>query len=389
MSKLEYEPESLHRVLDGHDLEKQDAMDIATNFKSITPFVFKISQKLRNSRKGNVISFSKKSFFNIINLCRDTCSYCTYKSEPSESKISMMEPKNVVELAKLAKKYHCTEALFVTGERPEQKYQLAKDWLKKNNFTSTSEYLIHCSELVLSEGIFPHTNAGNLTRNEMQELKKTNVSMGVMLENVSERLRHKGMPHENAPSKEPLARLEVLNNAGALKIPMTTGILVGIGETIEEIIDSIFAIKQIHEKFGNIQEIILQNFHPKPDTKMNDYQTPSELYFKMVVAICRIIMPNSNIQIPPNLSPYSYQEFLTAGVNDWGGISPITSDYVNPEFNWPEIKTVEENCKKLNFELKARFPVYPEFIPLVSNNLKQKISLIADTNNYVKEDYWR
>ena len=389
MSKLEYEPESLHRVLDGHDLEKQDAMDIATNFKSITPFVFKISQKLRNSRKGNVISFSKKSFFNIINLCRDTCSYCTYKSEPSESKISMMEPKNVVELAKLAKKYHCTEALFVTGERPEQKYQLAKDWLKKNNFTSTAEYLIHCSELVLSEGIFPHTNAGNLTRNEMQELKKTNVSMGVMLENVSERLRHKGMPHENAPSKEPLARLEVLNNAGALKIPMTTGILVGIGETIEEIIDSIFAIKQIHEKFGNIQEIILQNFHPKPDTKMNDYQTPSELYFKMVVAICRIIMPNSNIQIPPNLSPYSYQEFLTAGVNDWGGISPITSDYVNPEFNWPEIKTVEENCKKLNFELKARFPVYPEFIPLVSNNLKQKISLIADTNNYVKEDYWR
>ena len=389
MSKLEYEPESLHRVLDGHDLEKQDAMDIATNFKSITPFVFKISQKLRNSRKGNVISFSKKSFFNIINLCRDTCSYCTYKSEPNESKISMMEPKNVVELAKLAKKYHCTEALFVTGERPEQKYQLAKDWLKKNNFTSTSEYLIHCSELVLSEGIFPHTNAGNLTRNEMQELKKTNVSMGVMLENVSERLRHKGMPHENAPSKEPLARLEVLNNAGALKIPMTTGILVGIGETIEEIIDSIFAIKQIHEKFGNIQEIILQNFHPKPDTKMNDYQTPSELYFKMVVAICRIIMPNSNIQIPPNLSPYSYQEFLTAGVNDWGGISPITSDYVNPEFNWPEIKTVEENCKKLNFELKARFPVYPEFIPLVSNNLKQKISLIADTNNYVKEDYWR
>ena len=389
MSKLEYEPESLHRVLDGHDLEKQDAMDIATNFKSITPFVFKISQKLRNSRKGNVISFSKKSFFNIINLCRDTCSYCTYKSEPNESKISMMEPKNVVELAKLAKKYHCTEALFVTGERPEQKYQLAKDWLKKNNFTSTAEYLIHCSELVLSEGIFPHTNAGNLTRNEMQELKKTNVSMGVMLENVSERLRHKGMPHENAPSKEPLARLEVLNNAGALKIPMTTGILVGIGETIEEIIDSIFAIKQIHEKFGNIQEIILQNFHPKPDTKMNDYQTPSELYFKMVVAICRIIMPNSNIQIPPNLSPYSYQEFLTAGVNDWGGISPITSDYVNPEFNWPEIKTVEENCKKLNFELKARFPVYPEFIPLVSNNLKQKISLIADTNNYVKEDYWR
>ena len=389
MSKLECEPESLHRVLDGHDLEKQDAIDIATNFKSTAPFVFKTSQKLRNSCKGNVISFSKKSFFNIINLCRDTCSYCTYKSEPNESKISMMDEKNVIELAKLAKKYHCTEALFVTGERPEQKYQLARDWLKKNNFTSTAEYLIHCSELVLNEGIFPHTNAGNLTRNEMRELKKTNVSMGVMLENISERLRHQGMPHENAPSKEPLARLEVLNNAGVLKIPMTTGILVGIGETLEEVIDSIFAIKQIHDKFGNIQEIILQNFHPKPDTEMNDHQTPSELYFKMVVALCRIIMPNSNIQIPPNLSPNSYQEFLTVGINDWGGISPITSDYVNPEFRWPEIKTVESNCKKLNFELKARFPVYPEFIPLVNNDLKQRLSLIADADNYVTEDYWK
>ena len=389
MSKLQYEPESLHKVLDGHDIGKQDALDIAANFKNTAPFVFKVSQKLRNSHKGNIISFSKKSFFNIINLCRDTCSYCTYKSEPNESKISLMEPKNVIELAKLAKKYHCTEALFVTGERPEQKYQLARDWLKKNIFASTAEYLIHCSELVLDEGIFPHTNAGNLTKNEMRELKKTNVSMGVMLENISERLRHKGMPHENAPSKEPLARLEVLNNAGELKIPMTTGILVGIGETFEEIINSIFAIKQTHEKFGNIQEIILQNFQPKPDTEMNNYQTPSELYFKMVVALCRIIMPNSNIQIPPNLSPYSYQEFLTIGINDWGGISPITSDYVNPEFKWPKINIIKENCKKLNFELKARLPVYPEFMQFVNNDLKQKLSLIVDNDNYVKEDYWK
>ena len=147
----------------------------------------------------------------------------------------MMEPNNVVELAKLAKKYHCTEALFVTGERPEDKYQLARDWLKKNNFTSTAEYLVHCSEIVLEQGVFPHTNAGNLTKNEMRELKKTNVSMGLMLENVSVRLRDKGMPHESAISKEPSARLEVLNNAGELKIPMTTGILVGIGETVEEL----------------------------------------------------------------------------------------------------------------------------------------------------------
>ena len=223
----------------------------------------------------------------------------------------------------------------------------------------------------------------------MKELKKTNVSMGLMLENVSKRLRRKGMHHDGAPSKEPETRLEVLNNAGRLKIPMTTGILVGIGETFEEIIDSIFSIKQIHEKFGNIQEVILQNFHPKTDTRMKDHNTPSELYFKMVVALCRIIMPNSNIQIPPNLSPYSYQEFLSVGINDWGGISPITSDYVNPEFQWPKIKIVEENCKKLGFDVKARFPVYPEFIPLVNTDLKQRLSLIADEDNYVRGDYWR
>ena len=185
MSKLEFESECLNKVLDGHDLDKQNALDIAANFKSIGTLVFETAEKLRNSNKGNVISFSKKSFFNIINLCRDTCSYCTYKSEPNESKISMMEPNNVLQLAKLAKKYNCTEALFVTGERPEEKYQLAKEWLKKNNFKSTAEYLVYCSELVLDEGIFPHTNAGNLTKNEMQELKKTNVSMGLMLENVS------------------------------------------------------------------------------------------------------------------------------------------------------------------------------------------------------------
>ena len=148
-------------------------------------------------------------------------------------------------------------------------------------------------------------------------------------------------------------------------------------------------VAKIHKKFGNIQEIILQNFQPKPDTRMNNHQTPSDLYFKMAVAMCRIIMPDANIQIPPNLSSKSYREFLSVGINDWGGISPITSDYVNPEFRWPKIKTVESNCKKLNFELKARFPVYPEFIPLVNNDLKQRLSLIADADNYVKEDYWK
>ena len=387
MSKLQFDFEIIHKINEHKEIKKEEILQIAKKAPKET--IFDTASNIRNMKKGKKISFSKKAFFNIINLCRDTCSYCTYKAEPSDRKLSMMDIQTVKDLAKLAKKYNCTEALFVTGERPEQKYSEAKSWLKNYGFSSTPEYLIHCSEIVLNEGVFPHTNAGNLTKMEMKELQKSNVSMGVMLESSSSRLRRVGMPHEDAPSKEPKVRLNILKNAGELKIPMTTGILVGIGESMEECIQSILDIKQIHEKFGNIQEIILQNFHPKPQTLMYNHSTPKEDYFKMVVALCRILMPDANIQIPPNLSPNNYDEFLTTGINDWGGISPITSDYVNPEFSWPNIKNVEKKCNELGFSFKARFPVYPEFISLVNNDLKQRISLIADKENYVKESYWK
>jgi len=387
MSKLEFDFEIVHKINESKEISKPEVLQLVKEISKET--IFGIAENLRDDRKGKTISFSKKAFFNIVNLCRDTCSYCTYKAEPNDTKLSMMNIQAVKGLADIAKKYNCTEALFVTGERPEQKYPEAKRWLKKEGFSSTPEYLIHCSEIVLEKGVFPHTNAGNLTKNEMNELKKSNVSMGVMLENSSIRLREKGMPHENAPSKEPTARLSVLKNAGELKIPMTTGILVGIGEDMEECIQSIFEIKKIHDKYGNIQEIILQNFHPKPKTSMSLHNTPEEDYFKMIVALCRIIMPDANIQIPPNLSPNNYHEFLNIGINDWGGISPITSDYVNPEFSWPNIQNVKKKCNELGFSLNARFPVYPEFIPLVNNELKQRISLIADDSDYVKESYWK
>tara|TARA_B100000686_G_scaffold193156_1_gene199986 strand:- start:1479 stop:2642 length:1164 start_codon:yes stop_codon:yes gene_type:complete len=387
LSNLQFDFEIIHKINESKSIKKEEISELAKNVPK--KIIFELASSLRNKKKGKNVSFSKKAFFNIINLCKDTCSYCTYKAEPTDTKLSMMNVESVKELAKLAKKYNCTEALFVTGERPEQRYSEAKKWLKNEGFSSTPEYLIHCSEIILNEGIFPHTNAGNLTKMEMKELQKSNVSMGVMLENSSLRLRGKGMPHENAPSKEPKVRLNVLKNAGELKIPMTTGILVGIGEKIDECIQSILDIKQIHEKYGNIQEIILQNFHPKPKTLMYDHRTPENDYFKMVIALCRILMPGTNIQIPPNLSPKNYHEFLTIGINDWGGISPITSDYVNPEFSWPNIQNVEKRCNELGFSFKARFPVYPEFIPLVNNDLKQRISLIADEENYVKESYWK
>ena len=387
MSKLQFDFEIIQKINESKDIKKNEILQLAKNAPK--EIIFDTASKLRDKRKGKNISFSKKAFFNIINLCRDTCSYCTYKAEPNDTKLSLMNKQTVRDLAKMAKKYNCTEALFVTGERPEQKYSEVKKWLKNEGFSSTSEYLIHCSETVLNEGVFPHTNAGNLTKTEMKELQKTNVSMGLMLENSSPRLREIGMPHQDAPSKEPSARLNILKNSGELKIPMTTGILVGIGETLEECIQSILDIKQIQDKYENIQEIILQNFHPKPKTSMSQHTTPEEDYFKIVVALCRIIMPNTNIQIPPNLSPKNYHNFLSVGINDWGGISPITSDYVNPEFSWPNIKNVEKKCNYSGFSLKARFPVYPEFISLVNKDLKQRISLIADEENYVKESYWK
>jgi len=381
--------ESLNSVLENKIISYTDALQIYQDAIIDSSELISTAQNLRKKFKGKTVTFSKKAFFNIINMCKDTCTYCTYKAEPGEEKLSLMSKQEIKQMLSLAKKYRCVEALFVTGERPEQRYQEARDWLKKNGFKSTAEYLVHASELALEAGLFPHTNAGNLAFDEMKELQKTNVSMGLMLENISERLTQKGMPHYLAASKRPKARLEVLENSGKLKIPMTTGILVGIGETPEEIIESIFAIKKLHEKYGNIQEVILQNFQPKQDTVMSDFPSAEENYFKIIVSISRIIMPEMNIQIPPNLSPKSYQSFLSVGINDWGGISPLTPDYVNPEFSWPEIKKIEENSKNAGFDLKCRFPIYPEFFSFISKELRDKMSFIEDEEGLVKEEYWR
>ena len=389
MNNLVFDSESLNNILENKPVSRHDVIEIYQKAIKNPNDLFQVSQNLRKKYKKDSVTFSKKAFFNIVNLCKDTCSYCTYKSEPGEAKLSLMSKQQIIELLTLAKKYKCVEALFVTGEQPEQRYQEARDWLKENGFKSTVEYLIHASEIALEMGLFPHTNAGNLNYEEMKELKKTNVSMGVMLENVSERLTEKGMPHHLAASKRPKARLEILENSGKLGIPMTTGILVGIGETMEEIIDSLFAIKQLNDKHGNIQEVILQNFQPKPDTRMKDKPSADEKYFKLVVALSRIIMPQMNIQIPPNLSPKSYQSFLSVGINDWGGISPLTLDFVNPEFSWPEISKVDEHSKKAGFDLKCRFPIYPEYFSFISKELRDKMSVIEDEERFVKEEYWR
>jgi len=388
LSKLLLNSEILNQVLEGKDLPYQDALNLFNEAKKNPAELFLTSQRLRKKSKGLNVTFSKKAFLNIVNLCKDNCSYCTYKAEPHEEKLSLMSLEKTQEILNLAKKYRCVEALFVTGEQPEKKYSEARKWLRENGFSSTAEYLIHASEMALQTGLFPHTNAGNLSFDDMKELRKTNVSMGLMLENISERLTKKGMPHYLATCKRPKSRIKILENSGKLKIPMTTGILVGIGETNQEIIDSIYAIKDLHKKYKNIQEVILQNFHPKEDTSMFAFPSANENYFKIVVAISRLIMPEMNIQIPPNLSPNSYQSFLSVGINDWGGISPLTPDFVNPEFSWPVIKSVEIKTKKAGYNLKCRFPVYPEFFSFVNKELREKMKPIENDQGLVNREYW-
>ena len=388
MSELILSSELLSSLVDGKTPSVSEAYQIYQDAERDPSDLYKVSQFLRNNNKGTIVTYSRKVFFNLINLCRDTCSYCTYKSEPGQAKVSMLSKEDITKLASIGKKNGCTEALFVTGERPEQKYHEARVWLKENGFSSTVEYLVYASEIALKGGLFPHTNAGNLTKNEMRELKETNVSLGLMLENSSERLLGKDMAHQFAPSKNPKARIRVLQNAGELRIPMTTGLLLGIGETPYELIDSIYAIKKIHEQYRNIQEIILQNFQPKQDTPMRNSPSPQEKYFKILVALTRMILPKMNIQIPPNLSPESYSSFLSTGINDWGGISPITPDYVNPEFSWPQINDIDRNCSNAGFHLKARFPIYPEFFSYVNSDLRSKMSEIADYDNLVSKEYY-
>lgn len=353
-------------------------------------FLFYVAFFLKEIYKKKTITYSRKIFINITNLCKDFCSYCTYRKEPYNRQAVMMYPNEILELAEKGKKYKCTEALIVSGERPEERYKEAKDWLRSLNFKSTAEYVSNISEKITKKtGLLPHSNLGNISKEEMKMLKDYNVSLGLMLESSTYRLREKGMAHEYAPSKDPGIRLETIENAGILKIPLTTGILIGIGENIEEIIDSILLIGNINSKFGHIQEVILQNFRPKTNTKMHNMPPPEDNLFLRLVAISRILLPTMNIQIPPNLSPLNYSSFIDAGINDWGGISPVTVDHVNPEFAWPDIKDIKKNTQSKNQILRARLPIYPEFIKkeFINPTLENYIDNLMDKDGLVKEEY--
>jgi len=350
-----------------------------------------IAKISRDTCKNGPITYSRKVFINLINLCRDTCSYCTYKKELSDLDLSILTKDQALHIARLGKRLKCTEALIVTGERPEQKYPEFKEWLKKYDCSSTTEYIEQISNLILEEtGLLPHTNSGTLNYDELSVLKKSNVSLGCMLETASDRLSGKNMPHEFAPSKNPKARIRVLENAGKLKIPITTGLLIGIGETLEEIIDSLIVIREINQKYGNIQEIIMQNHVPKSNTKMRNFLPPSHDLFLLTISLARIIMPHMNIQVPPNLSPNLYSIYINAGINDWGGISPLTIDFVNPESPWPDIKDVKHATEKAGYSFRGRLAIYPEFLlskrDFIPKNLWNYITPLSDSSGLVKEE---
>ena len=354
-----------------------------------------VAAGIRDRGKGKVVTFSPKVFIPLTRLCRDYCGYCTFRQDPGSAASLYLTPEQVLDVARRGQQMGCTEALFTLGERPEQRYPEAKEWLENRGFKTTLEYLAYVCRLVIEEtSLLPHANPGTMSRREMTVLKPYNPSMGLMLESTSDRLYQKGGPHELAPSKRPRVRLRTLEIAGELGIPFTTGILVGIGETRQDRVDSLLAIRRLQQAHGHVQEVIIQNFRAKPATAMERHPDASQVEMLWTVAVARLLLgPDANIQVPPNLSAADYEIYLEAGINDWGGVSPLTIDFVNPEAPWPGLPELRDRSQDKGFELRPRLPVYPEYFVRTKNTgtnvflpaaLKQKVAALADAEGYVK-----
>ncbi len=321
-----------------------------------------LAGKVRDQVFEKIVSFSRNVFIPLTNLCRNNCAYCCFRVEPWELELKLLSRKEVLSIIDNGVRYGCTEALFTFGEKPEEKYEEAKRWLKWEGYDGVIDFLLDLCFEALDRGILPHINPGVIEREEMKELRKAVASMGLMLESSSERLCEKGGPHALSPTKHPSERIEVIEEAGKLKIPFTTGILVGIGETWRERVESLLEIKKIHEKYGHIQEIIIQNFVPKAGTPMETHPPPTEDELLRTIALARLIFRGEvSVQAPPNLVQ-DKRKILQAGINDWGGVSPLTIDYVNPEKPWPSIKELEKVTLKHGLSLRERLPVYPQYV---------------------------
>jgi FO synthase len=352
------------------------------------------ARALRDAGHGSLVTFSPKVFIPLTKLCRDVCHYCTFAHPPRRGERAYLTEEDVLDIARAGAAAGCHEALFTLGDKPELRYRAAREELDELGFSTTIEYLAHCSRLVLEEtGLLPHANPGVMSREELLALREVSASQGIMLESGSDRLCERGGPHFGSPDKRPAVRLETMELAGELAVPFTTGILIGIGETREERIEALLAIRELHGRHGHIQEVIVQNFRAKPGTRMASHPEPPLEELLWTCAAARVLLgPAMSIQAPPNLSYEEFPRLLDAGIDDWGGVSPVTIDHVNPEAPWPELERLAEATRSRGLELAARLPIYPAYArdparwcaPDVAAAVRRR----ADADGLARPDGW-
>ncbi len=359
-----------------------------------TAALVEFAGQLRDQGYGNVVTYSKKVFIPLTHLCRDVCHYCTFAQTPKKIEQPYMPVDDVLALCREGAKAGCQEALFTLGEKPELRYSTARKALAQMGYSTTLEYVRDVAERVLAEtGLLPHINAGCMTAAEIAELRQVSASMGIMLESASERLCQKGMPHYGSPDKDPQRRLETLELAGQAAVPFTSGILIGIGETRRERIESLLALRSVHARHGHLQEIIIQNFRAKPDTLMAQAPEPDLAELLWTIAVARILFgPEMSIQAPPNLSPGVLPQLVASGINDWGGVSPLTPDHVNPEAPWPHLERLAAETAVAGKFLEQRLTIYPAYArdagrwldPAVRPAVWQQM----DAGGFARRDTW-
>jgi FO synthase len=361
-------PRAVHRAIAraeaGRPLSPDEASALLEAQGDQLDELMAVAARLRELGHGTTVTYSRKVFIPLTMLCRDHCHYCTFAKPPARLESPFLSPEEVVAIAEAGRALGCKEALFTLGDRPEDRYDVAREWLSARGYASTLEYVRAVAIRVIEEtGLLPHLNPGVMSYEDLARLKQVSASMGLMLETSSDRLSRRGGPHFGSPDKVPAVRLRTIEDAGRLAIPFTTGILVGIGETPRERAESLFRIRDLHRRFGHVQEVIVQNFLPKPGTAMHRSPAPEEAEYLAAVATARVVLgPRMTIQAPPNLSdPARQLRLLDAGVDDWGGVSPLTPDHVNPERPWPAIEALASRTAERGLELRERLTIHPGF----------------------------
>jgi FO synthase len=380
---------ALERGVDGHGISREDALSLILG--AALADLLEAAAAVRDRTKGRAVSYSRKVFIPLTHLCRDYCGYCTFRADPEAGVPAYMTPEEVLAVAEAGRRAGCKEALVSLGDQPERIFPAAKEFLKKLGFDRTLEYLAAMSELVLEKtGLLPHSNPGLMGVEDLRRLRESNVTVGLMLESASSRLGRSGGAHWKAPDKVPALRLRTIEQAGQLSMAFTTGILIGIGETAEERVDALLAIRSANEKYGHIQEVIVQPFRTKPGTRMALASEPSTEDLQRTIAVARLIFGGPmNIQSPPNLLSNNYPDLLQAGINDWGGISPVTKDFINPEAAWPQISSLAARTAAAGFHLRERLAIYPEFSSqpgFVHARVQPHVQKLRGEDGYAREE---